>query len=408
MKLTQQILVKKTNPFYDSIDKVCGNSNCIYNSALYIVRQDYFKSNHKIRRNYYYINNLFVKDNQKDYRSLPAKVSQQTLRSVDEAWKGYESACREYKKDPKKFLGKPKIPGYREKGGRYVTSYTYQSISKKYFDETGKLKLSGTDIEIDVSFIKGFTFNSLCEVRLVPKGSCYYIEIVYKVPDTLLNSDNGRYLSIDLGVNNLCTISGNTGDRPFIINGKPIKSINQYYNKKKARLKKYCKKSKRLSRLYIKRENKIRDYFRKAVSYIMNYLVSNNINNLVVGSNEGWKQNINIGKRNNQNFVYIPFYKLKGMLKYKCSMYGINYIEHEESYTSKCSFLDQEDIRKHTSYKGKRVKRGLFRSSKGILINADVNGSLNILRKVVPSCFDNMIKTKGIEGFVVSPLVINF
>lgn len=175
--------------------------------------------------------------------------------------------------------------------------------------------------------------------------------------------------------------------KPFIVNGKPLKSINQFYNKRKAnlqsKLKNNAKNSKRISSLSLKRNNKINDYLHKSTTFIVNYLVSNNIANLIVGHNKEWKQDINIGKKNNQNFVSIPHSRFKELLKYKCELEGITYIETEESYTSKCSFLDNEEICKHESYKGKRVKRGLFKSNDGTLINADVNGSLNILKKVV-------------------------
>ena len=175
--------------------------------------------------------------------------------------------------------------------------------------------------------------------------------------------------------------------KPILINGKPLKSINQYYNKKlanlKSKLRNEKKTSKRIKSLTNKRNNKVNDYLHKTSRLITNYLVSNNINTLVVGKNKEWKQDVNIGKKNNQNFVQIPHSRLIDMLLYKCKLRGINVIITEESYTSKCSFLDDEGIKKHKVYKGNRIKRGLFKSSEGVLINADVNGSLNILKKVV-------------------------
>ena len=197
--------------------------------------------------------------------------------------------------------------------------------------------------------------------------------------------NNDRYCSIDLGINNLATVSSNV-IKPFIINGKPIKSINQFYNKKLAYYKsklKNRKTSKKINRLTNKRENKIKDYLHKSSRYIVNHLVSNNINTLVIGYNKGWKQDINIGKVNNQKFVNVPFLTFITMLEYKCKIEGINVIINEESYTSKCSFLDDEEICKHDNYLGRRIKRGLFKTSNGIFMNADLNGSLNILKKVV-------------------------
>jgi putative transposase len=183
-----------------------------------------------------------------------------------------------------------------------------------------------------------------------------------------------------------------------------MKSVNQYYNKTKAKLQSKLENdkrtSKRIEKLTLKRNNKINDYLHKASRYIVNQLVSKDISKLIIGYNKQWKQDINIGKRNNQNFVNIPFYKFISMLEYKCELEGVEMITHEESYTSKCSFLDNEPIKKHDSYLGKRIKRGLFRSSKGELINADLNGSYNIMRKVVPNF------TNGIEGVVVHPRLI--
>ena len=210
--------------------------------------------------------------------------------------------------------------------------------------------------------------------------------MVYEIPDVKAKKDNKRYCSIDLGLNNLATIGSNV-IKPFIINGNPLKSINQYFNKKRSFLQSKLNKgeytNENLERLYLKRNNKIKDYLHKASRYIINQLVSNNINTLVIGHNKNWKQEINIGKRNNQNFVNIPFNNLIHMLTYKAQLEGIQVIETEESYTSKCSFLDNEEICKHEEYLGKRIKRGLFKAFNGKLINADLNGALNILRKVV-------------------------
>lgn len=207
---------------------------------------------------------------------------------------------------------------------------------------------------------------------------------------TSLKQDNKRYASIDLGLNNLATVGSNVM-KPFIINGKPLKSINQFYNKKLAKLKSNLKDEKktsnRIKRLHFKRNNKIKDYLHKASRCIINQLVSNSINTLIIGHNKKWKQEINIGSVNNQKFVSIPHSRFIDMLKYKASLEGINVLIQEESYTSKCSFLDNEPIQKHECYKGTRIKRGLFKSKKHGLINADVNGALNILRKVVLKAF---------------------
>ena len=223
-------------------------------------------------------------------------------------------------------------------------------------------------------------------MRILPRNNHHIVEVVYKVEDKENKIDNNRYASVDLGVNNLMTVSSNVM-KPIIINGKPLKSINQYWNKEKARLQSLLKDNKRTSKriqsITNKRNNKIKDYLHKSSRYLVNLLVSNNISTLIVGYNEEWKENINLGKKNNQSFVNIPFYTLIKQLEYKCKLEGINFVLTEESYTSKCSFLDNEKVCKHENYLGKRIKRGLFKSKEGKLINADLNGSLNILKKVV-------------------------
>ena len=204
----------------------------------------------------------------------------------------------------------------------------------------------------------------------------------------MAKEDNGIYAGIDIGLNNLATIGFNNG-KGLIINGRPLKSINQYYNKKKSELsselerRNKSKNSKRLNRLTTKRNNKVKDYLHKASTMLVNQLISNNVCKVVIGKNDGWKKEINIGKRNNQNFVNIPHAVFIEMVCYKCKLNGIEVVLREESYTSKCSFIDNEPIKKHDSYAGRRVKRGLFRSENGTFINADLNGALNILRKEV-------------------------
>lgn len=207
-------------------------------------------------------------------------------------------------------------------------------------------------------------------------------------------SDNGNYVGVDIGINNLATVGGNKIN-PVLINGRPLKSINQFYNKQLAKLKSRqdtCKNknvhSSKIRKLTQKRNNKIKDYLHKASRKLVNHLVSNSVSKIVIGHNKNWKQDINLGKSNNQKFVQIPFSMFIHMVTYKSQLEGIEVIVREESYTSKCSFLDNEEIRKCETYKGKRIKRGLFRSYDGRLINADLNGALNILRKEIPNVFN--------------------
>lgn len=230
------------------------------------------------------------------------------------------------------------------------------------------------------------------------------IEVVYETQERVKKC-NSNVASIDLGLNNLATITYNNGDNPEIINGRPLKSMNQYYNKQKAKyqskLKGNRKTSKRIQILASKRNNKVNDYLHKASRELVNQLVSKDISTLVIGKNVNMKQDINIGKVNNQNFVQLPIMKFADIVKYKCELEGITVIFNEESYTSKCSFFDNEEICKHDEYIGKRIKRGLFRTADGYLINADVNGSYNIMKKAIPNALAN-----GIEGLGVNPIVL--
>ena len=222
-------------------------------------------------------------------------------------------------------------------------------------------------------------------------------------------SDNGNYLGIDIGLDNLASCVSNTGSC-FIINGRPLKSINQYYNKRLAFLKSKLKDNKQISKqirsLTDKRNNKIKDYLHIASRILVNHVVSNGINTIIIGHNKCWKQEINIGKRYNQNFVSIPFNSFISMISYKATLEGINVKIVEESYTSKCSFLDNERICKHESYKGRRIKRGLFKTSSGKTINADINGAFNIIRKSEKESFDVTMLPEG-RGFWCNPVRIS-
>jgi len=416
MHLVERHIIKQNNKLWKEMDLLSFLSKNIYNYANYLVRQKFIettkqKENGEVKHatylNYYDIRRMVLK--QIDYCSLPRKVSNQTLMLLDKNWKSFFKSIKDWKKNPYKYNGIPKLPNYKHKTkGRFVLIYELGAVSKKRL-KNNIIKLSGTNIEIPYINYK----EKLNQVRIIPRSKSYIIEIIYEKSENVSKEINGRYCSIDLGVNNLATIGSNILI-PTIINGKPLKSINQYYNKKRSKFKSklgHYKNNKneikqygtcnKIEKLTQKRNNKINDYLHKASRYIINHLVSHNINTLVIGNNKKWKQEINISNRNNQNFVNIPHSKFINMLVYKAKMEGINTIIMEESYTSKCSFLDNEMIEKHIKYKGRRIKRGLFKSKSGKLINADLNGSLNILRKAVPNIkFDN-----GIEVVAVSPKV---
>ena len=402
MKLVERHIITKQNKLFKEIDTLAFLSKNLYNAANYLIRQEFINNNKYLSNSeVYHLIKASV-----DYKALPAKVSNQVLRVLERNWKSFLAASREFKINPKKFLGKPKLPKYKDKiKGRNIVIYELGALSKPGL-RNGLVKLSKTNISITTKQ------KEIKEVRLVPRCSGYVIEIVYEVVITNTDSAvNTKIAAIDLGIDNLATVSSNAiGFKPLIINGKPIKSLNQFYNKKKAKLQQDLQKqdpkryvSNQINTLTAKRNHKIETYLHQASRTIINYLLQNQIGTLVIGNNKEWKQNINIGKTNNQNFVQLPHYKFIQQLAYKAELARIKVIVNEESYTSRASFLDLDDIptykagEKH-NFSGKRIKRGMYKSAKGLLINADLNGSYNILRKVVPNAF-----AQGIEGLAVVP-----
>ncbi len=343
-------------------------------------------------------------ENEINYRLLKTQVSQQCLRLLDKNIKSYVKSIKDYSKNKTKYKGKPKLPNYKKDVNMLV--YTNQSCTIKngYINLSKDLKIKIPQYEKYHERIKNFQ-----QVRILPKfDKTFDIEIIYNYDckNEQLNYD--LYSSIDLGIDNLATIVF-PDSKPILFNGKLIKSKNQYFNKSISKLKsKFTnnqKTSKQIRCLYSKRERQLNDIFHKISKQIINLLIDKGIGNLVVGYNKGWKDSINIGKRNNQTFVNIPYLKLIDYLKYKCEMCGIKLTIIEESYTSKCDSLAHEQIEKHESYLGKRIKRGLFQSSTDKLINADVNGALNILRKVVgdSDCVNQIIDS----GWLFQPIRVN-
>ena len=368
LQLTQQIIITQKHKYYAGLDYLCLLAKNLYNVALYNIRQQYFKD--KTYINYNTLDKLLSSN--VDYKAIPYRQSaQQILRSVDKTYSSFFKGIKSDKNKGKKV----RLPKYKDKEkGRYVLVYTNQCFKHK----DNIIKLKG----IDGAWYEFYTDKeNLQQVRLIPKGNHIVVEIIYNV-EYELKEDNNRYASIDLGLNNIVALSSNVCNS-ILYNGRPLKSINRYYNKHKAELQSKLSNnkhtSKRINRLTFRRNNKIKDYMHKLSSAIIQYMEANTLNTLIVGKNDGWKTNIDIGRVNNQNFVSIPFNMLISMLEYKCKLAGINIVIVNEAYTSKCSFLDGEKIQKHDTYKGKRIKRGLFVSSKGIKINADINGSLNIM-----------------------------
>jgi len=400
MKLVERHIIKKSNKKWKSLDNICFLSKNLYNSALYYIRK-YKEENGKFIR-YNDLDREFRHSDRKDYKLLPSGTAQQNLMLVDKSLTSYFKLLSKWKKDKKSLISCPKFPKYKDKiKGRNIVVFTYAQIRIRngyiYFPKKSLIEPIKTNIK------------SLKQVRIIPQSSCYIIEIVYEKQDKeIIINDN--YLSIDLGLNNLMTCYDTKNNKSLIVNGKPVKSINQFYNKKRTLIQSNLIKnhnkynSNKLNNLTLKRNNKITDYLHKSSRFIINYCVNNDISNVIVGYNREWKQEINIGKRNNQNFVQIPHQKFIYMLEYKLKLEGINFIQNEESYTSKCSALDLEPLNKHENYLGKRTKRGLFISSKGIKINADLNGALNILRKVAPDKGKKVIQSQRCRGQAIWPL----
>ena len=395
MQLVSKHIIDRNHWLYKRLDNLCFLSKNLFNYANYLIRQKFIISGEYL--DYYKIQKLC--QGKTDYLALPAKVSQQVLLRLHESWKSFFAATKEYNLHPDKFKARPKIPRYKHKIlGRNVLTYTVQAISKEWLKK-GIINFSKTQIFLTTKV------REINQVRIVPKTYHYSIEVVYEVKAVTGSSSGVEWIAgIDIGLNNLATITSNLkGFGPLIINGKPLKSINAYCHKKKAMLQSYLKGERqtsiKINHLTHKRNVKVDNYLHNASRFIINHLAANRIGTLVIGKNDNWKQGINLGKRNNQNFVAIPHARFIEMLTYKAQLVGIAVKVIEESYTSKCSFLDNEPCVKHSEYKGKRIKRGLFRAGDGRLINADVNGSANIVKKAFPNAF-----AEGIQGVVVCPV----
>ena len=402
MRLVEQHIIKSNNEYYKDLKELCRKSKNLYNTTLYYIRQHFFET--KSYLPYVQIDKIFKDTNNVDYRSLPSQTAQQTMRIVDSNFKSFFRLLK--MKQNGKYNKNIQIPKYLEKEGYFTLSYTNQQLGRSVLSGIIKLPFS------DISFHTNKTNIKL--VRFIPHSSYIVMEVVYEIKDVEILKDNNRYAGIDLGINNLATITSNIS-QSYIVNGRPVKSINQYYNKSKANLQSQLKDkrtSKRIQRLTFKRNCKIKDYFHKSTSYIVNQLVSDSINTVVLGQNKDWKQDINIGSKNNQSFTSIPHNMFTNMLKYKCRLNGINVVCIEEPYTSKSSFLDLDPIPslkdKKVNFSGQRIKRGLYRSSNGSIINADVNGSFNILRRFVLKEVGDVSLLPTDRGFVFNPIRISF
>ncbi|MCH4886873.1 IS200/IS605 family element transposase accessory protein TnpB [Acidaminobacter sp. JC074] len=453
---TVQIRIKSGHDMYNYCDEMCFNSKNLFNTSNYHFRQVFSgigKSkrhknedevindinekipliNKKLRESHKKKNkkgkkakgpvqfNLLSKDNkvvtynlldayfkyinQVDYRSIPAHTNQNTIKQVIRAWKSYFKLMELYRKG--ELEDEPKIPKYKKKNGRYVVVLSNQVCvikdDKDPYKKDKYLRFPRTNYQLNITKCMDYEKFKLKEVRIVPGSSFYTLEIVLDLGESEeLSHESKRLLGIDIGVNNFATIVNNVGQRPVIVNGKGLKSINQYYNKKRGRLMSTLRngkqkdegqyRSKQLNRLDEKRNAKVKDFLHKSSRYIIDYAVEHGIDTIVIGYNKEFKQACNMGKKNNQKFTTIPFKRFIDILDYKANDAGIKLIVTEESYTSKASFLDGDELpvydennKKTYKFSGKRIKRGLYRTKTGIIINADVNAAFNIIRKVFPN-----------------------
>jgi len=356
------------------LDNICYLSKDLYNRANYLIRQCYFETDEIL--DYIEIEDLLKQED--CYRVLPAQTAQQILKLLNKNWKSFFSSLKEYIKYPKKFKARPKIPNYKR--DKNIVIFTNQQLGYKngYISFPKKSCIS----KLKTKILK----ENIQQVRIVPDSTCYVIEVIYNKEVNICKSlDKNLYLSIDLGINNLIAcIANKAAVEPVLIKGKILKSINQYFNKTKAKFQSYIGDrgiSNRIKVLTFKRNNKVANYLHHTSRFVINYCIANDIKNIVIGKNEGWKQNVNIGKMNNQKFVSIPFNTLIQQIEYKAEEVGINIILTEESYTSKIDHLVLETMKHHKKYLGKRIKRGLFKSSTGKYINADINGGIRYLKK---------------------------
>lgn len=388
-------IIHKGRYNYQEIQAVCHLSKNLYNYVNYILRQSFFETGSIPGE--YEISTKLAKENQNDFRALPTQVSQQTIKLVFKAWKSFFSALKSYKKDKTRFNSNPKPPKYKDKKGYFVVVFTNQCS-----------RIKDTKIHFSKDIIQPITTktSTIKQVRVVPSTACFIVEVVYEKDVQVTEKIAGSVAAIDLGLNNFVTFLDNQGNQPFIINGKGVKSYNQNFNKKKAKLQSmlpknvYC--SRQLLQLNFKRNMFMQNSLHQASAIVMKELISRKIETLVIGYNEDWKQNINLGKRINQQFVQIPYKTFIDKIMYKCEDYGIKVILTEESYTSKIDHLAGEEMHKHKEYKGKRIHRGLFLSSTGIVINADVNGALGIMRKVFSESARQIVDS----GVAFTPVII--
>ena len=388
LTLKQQVkhLSKKE---FRNLKYLCHIAKNLKNQAIYNVRQHYFNNKKYLSYN----ENYKMLKNSENYKKLNSNMAQQILKEVDESFKSFFALLKLAKNG--QYNGKIKLPNYLDKDGFTTLVIGFVRLKDDILVVPYSNSFKKTHQEVKIKLPPVLKGKNIKEIRIIPKQYSRYFEIqyIYEVEEVRRELNKENALGIDLGIDNLCTCVTNSGSS-FIIDGRKLKSINQYYNKINAKLQSIKDKQKierttlRQKRITRKRNNRINDYLSKAARMIINYCLNNDIGRIVLGYNEDFQRNSNIGSINNQNFVNIPYGKLRDKLIYLCKLYGIEFKLQEESYTSKASFFDGDEIPIYDKenpqeyiFSGRRIKRGLYQTSTGKLINADCNGALNILRK---------------------------
>ncbi|MFB5285316.1 RNA-guided endonuclease InsQ/TnpB family protein [Peribacillus sp. Hz7] len=390
---------------FQQLREMCHYAKNLYNVGLYNIRQHYFLEKTFLK----YESNYHVAKTNENYKLLQAGVSQQILKVVDRSFKSFFNLIKKAKKGEYRFQD-IKIPKYLKKDGLFNLIFSTNAIHIKdgFFRvavSNAYKKANPNHEDILIPFPSRLEGKKIKEVRIVPRnnGQFFRIQYVYEQPCESIELDFNKALAIDIGLNNLASCADTDG-ASFLVDGKKLKSMNRLYNKEKARLqsvamKQGSKYTKRIDSLTLKRNNQVNDYIKKSARIIINHCVENKIGNLIFGYNKDFKRHIHIGKKNNQQFTQTPFGNLREQLSNLCEHYGIFYKEQEESYTSKASFFDNDELPKWNSsgetehhFSGKRIKRGLYRTSTGYEFNADINAALNILRK------SNLLDTRILQA----------
>ena len=407
MQLTERHLIKPNHELYTTLDDLTFKAKNLYNHGLYLYRQSYFahqKNPDVPTLTWVDIDKSLRKQGDVDMRALPSKVANAVLKNLGENITSFWKLVR--LKNSGKLTQKPKLPHYLHKtDGRYALSFNYQTFGAKR-GTNNELFLCPKGINLPIPT----KIANPKQVRIVPSRNNFIIEVIYDTEESAPKSTS-KYAGIDLGVDNFATVTFSTQNKPLIIKGLELKSINQGYNRLIAKaqtlLPKTQKTSKSIHRLWSRRSWILRTKIHQMTAFLATLFDEMQIEKVFIGKNAGWKQKLPFGKKVKQRFAYLPYETFIEQLQYKCQLRGITVITQEESYTSKASFLDNDDIpvygeTENPKFSGRRVKRGLYKSSNGQLINADVNGSYNIMRK---GLMNNCLPF-NVDNPLIHPLVV--